>query len=203
MSRISRALAATKARRLPRKLSSLLAAGMMAAGVTAAAAAPAGATTPPGYFQITTSVTDQVTGSTPLCLQGDLGGPMGSSVTQQSCDTTGTDPQQQWQPISLGGVQYKFRNAGTGLCLEARFGAVSGKSVALWDCSSTESNTRWQWTPVGVPAFPNIAPIQSRVSGSTGYCLDVPGASTAVNIQMQLFRCNNTNAQYFLISYFL
>lgn len=144
-----------------------------------------------------------MTGSGDRCLQGDLGGPLGTSVTQQYCDTTGTNPHQQWLPISLGGDTCMFENAGTGLCLEARFGAVSGKPVALWDCSSSESNTRWQWPTVsGQAPFPNLWPIQSRVSGSTGYCLDVPGASTGINVQMQLYRCNNTNAQWFLISTF-
>jgi hypothetical protein len=72
----------------------------------------------------------------------------------------------------------------------------------LWDCTSTESNTRWQWpTPSGQAAFPNIWPIQSRVSGSTGYCLDIPGASTATGLQVQIYRCNGTNAQEFFISY--
>jgi hypothetical protein len=180
--------------RLSRKLGGLLAAGMMLAGVTGAAV-PASASTPPPYWQILTFAYE--------CLQGDLGGPMGSSVTQQFCDTTGTNTHQLWLPISLGGDTWKFENVGTGLCLEARFGAVSGKPVPLWDCSSTESNTRWQWpVAANVSSFPGIHPIQSRVSGSTGYCLDVPDESTAPRLQVQLFRCNGTGAQLFWITRF-
>jgi hypothetical protein len=184
--------------RLSRKLGGLLAAGMMAAALTAAAA-PASASTPAPYWQILT-----LGGfNAPFeCLQGDVGGPIGSSVTQHYCDTTGTNTHQLWLPISLGGDTWKFENVGTGLCLEARSGAVSGKPVPLWDCSSGESNTRWQWpTPSnGDPAFPGFWPIQSRVSGSTGYCLDIPGASAVIGLQVQLYRCNNTNAQLFWIT---
>jgi Ricin-type beta-trefoil lectin domain-like len=185
--------------RLSRKLGGLLAAAMMAAGVTAAAA-PAHATTVSPYWQILT-----LGGNTyPVleCLQGDLGGPLGSSVTQHYCDPANTNPNQQWLPISTGGDGYKFQNVATHLCLEGRGGAANGTLVPLWDCTSAESNTRWAWdqSSPGADAFPGIEKIQSRVSGSTGYCLDVPGASTAIGLQVQLYRCNGTNAQYFWIT---
>lgn len=179
--------------RLSRKLGGLLAAGMMAAGVTAAAA-PARASTP--YWEIITLVSDN--GATVECLQGDLGGPLGSSVTQHFCDPTFTNAHQLWLPISTGGDGYKFQNVATGLCLEARGGAANGTLVPLWDCSSTESNTHWAWDPpAGTFPFPNASEIKSRVSGSTGYCLDIPGASTAIGLQMQIYRCNGTAAQVF------
>ena len=185
--------------RLSRKLGGLLAAGMMAVGVTAAAA-PARASTPSPYWEILTWMASN--GPTEECLQGDLGGPLGSSVTQHFCDPTFTNKNQQWLPISLGGDGYKFQNVATGLCLEARNGAANGTLVPLWDCSSTESNTRWAWdTPSGESVFPNASEIQSRVSGSTGYCLDVPGASTAIGLQVQIYRCNGTAAQLFWITH--
>jgi hypothetical protein len=185
--------------RLPRKLSGLLAAAMMAAGLTVAAA-PARASTPAPYFQMLT-LAGAVT--PPLCMQGDTGGPSGTFVSQQYCDTTGTNPYQQWLPISLGGDQYKFENVAIGRCLEALNGAVNGGAVDLWPCSSGESNERWQWpTPSGQAPFPNIWPIQTRVSGTTGYCLDVPGASNAGGVPMQVYRCNRTIAQGFFITQF-
>ena len=105
------------------------------------------------------------------------------------------------QQAVLPGATVTLQNVATGLCLEARNGAANGTLVPLWDCSSTESNTRWAWdTPSGEGVFPNASEIQSRVSGSTGYCLDVPGASTAIGLQVQLYRCNGTNAQYFWIT---
>ena len=85
-----------------------------------------------------------------LMAAGDLGGPLGSTVTQQNCDTTYTSASQLWQPVSVSGDIYKFENIGTGRCLEARNGAVNGGAVDLWPCESSESNERWSW-----PSFPN------------------------------------------------
>jgi hypothetical protein len=38
-----------------------------------------------------------------------------------------------------------------------------------------------------------------RVSGSTGFCLDVPGAQTTPGLQLQTWRCNGTLAQQFWV----
>jgi hypothetical protein len=79
--------------------------------------------------------------------------------------------------------------------VEARAGAANGTLIALWDCTSTESNTRWAWdTSPGSSVFPNASEIQSRVSGTTGSCLDIPGASRAIGLQLQIYRCNGTGA---------
>jgi hypothetical protein len=65
--------------RLSRRFAGPLAAGVMAIGATAATAMPASAATVAPYFRI--GVAPQ--GSSFLrCLQGDLGGPLGSTVTQ-------------------------------------------------------------------------------------------------------------------------
>jgi hypothetical protein len=101
-----------------------------------------------------------------------------------------------------GRISPQFENVGTGLCLEARGGAANGTLVPLWDCSSGESNTRWEWlVPSGQIPFPGMWQMQSRVSGSTGYCLDIPGASTAIGLQVQIYRCNNTGAQLFWLTH--
>jgi Ricin-type beta-trefoil lectin domain-like len=180
--------------RLSRKFGGLLAAAMMAAGLTAAAA-PARASSP--YYQIKTFY--GVNGPPDECVQGDFGGSLGTSVTQHYCDPTFTQTDQLWQPISLGGNGYKFMNVATNMCLEARYGAVNAMPVALWFCDSTESNTNWAWNGLNGNTFNNQGVIQSRVSGTNGYCLDVPGASTAIGLSLQLYHCNNTYAQGFLI----
>jgi hypothetical protein len=51
---------------------------------------------------------------------------------------------------------------------------------------------------VRVAAGPN--PIQTRVSDSTGFCLDVPGAQTTPGLQLQTWRCNGTLAQQFWVA---
>jgi hypothetical protein len=89
------------------------------------------------------------------------------------------------------------------LCLEARNGAVNGGAVDLWPCESSESNERWHWPPSATPGgspFPGPKPIQTRVSGSTGFCLDVPGAQTTPGLQLQTWRCNGTLAQRFWVA---
>jgi hypothetical protein len=186
--------------RLSRRFAGPLAAGMMAAGAAVAAAAPASASTVTPYWHIMTIPQGF---DHPLCLQGDLGGPLGSTVTQQNCDTTYTSASQLWQPVSVSGDIYKFENIGTGRCLEARNGAVNGGAVDLWPCESSESNERWYWPPSATPGgspFPGPKPIQTRVSGSTGFCLDVPGAQVTPGLQLQTWRCNGTLAQQFWVA---
>ena len=182
-----------------RKLTGPLLAALMATGATAATAMPAGAATVAPYFRI--GVAPQ--GSSFLrCLQGNLGGPLGSAVTQQPCNPDLTDASQLWLPLALGGDIYKFENVGTGRCLEARNGAVNGGAVDLWPCESGESNERWYWPPSATPGgspFPGPKPIQTRVSGSTGFCLDVPGAQITPGLQLQTWRCNGTLAQQFWV----
>ena len=183
-----------------RWLAGLLTAGLMAGAAAVAPAAPASAGTVAPYYRIGMAPQG---GALSLCLQGNLGGPLGSTVTQQNCNPDLTDASQLWLPISLGGNIYKFQNIGTGRCLEARNGAVNGGAVDLWDCTSGESNERWYWPPsttAGRSPFPGLNPIQTRVSGSTGFCLDVPGAQITPGLQLQTWRCNGTLAQQFLVA---
>ena len=63
----------------------------MAAGASMAAATPASASTVTSYWHIMTIPQGF---DFPLCLQGDLGSPLGSTVTQQNCDPAYTDARQ-------------------------------------------------------------------------------------------------------------
>jgi hypothetical protein len=77
-----------------------------------------------------------------------------------------------------------------------------GGAVDLWPCESSESNERWYWPPsaAGGGSFtPGLNPIQTRVSGSTGFCLDIPDAQATPGLQMQTWRCNGTRAQLFWV----
>jgi hypothetical protein len=180
---------------LPRKAAGLLAAGLMTAGVTAAAA-PASAST--SYMEILTQ--PQGDNGPIFCLEG--GGTQGSAVTQQTCDPGPMTTVEEWLPVSQGGDVYKFVNAASGLCLDARGGAAAGTPAELWSCSANISNTRWAWDNAASPPnpeFPGIAQIQSRVSGTTGFCLDVPSGQTLPGLQMQLLQCAHTTAQTMII----
>jgi ricin-type beta-trefoil lectin protein len=70
-------------------------------------------------------------------------------------------------------------------------GAASGTPIDLWPCNSI-SNERWSWPH----NFPDKDwPIRSQVSGSSSYCLDVPGASTQAGLGVQIYWGNNSLAQ--------
>jgi hypothetical protein len=178
--------------RVSRKAASLLAAGVMAAGVTAAAA-PASAASP--YWEIVTS--PQGFFAPKLCVEG--GGTQGSAVTQQACDIATVTIAQEWLPVSEGGDVYKFVNVASGLCLDARGGAADGTPAELWPCSASISNELWaRDNSPGTPPFSGPQPIQSRVSGSTGFCLDVPLGQTLSGLQLQISHCDGSAAQAML-----
>jgi hypothetical protein len=41
----------------------------------------------------------------------------------------------------------------------------------------------------------------SRVSGTSSYCLDIPGGQQVAGLAMQIYRCNGTEAQQWWIPY--
>jgi ricin-type beta-trefoil lectin protein len=78
-----------------------------------------------------------------------------------------------------------------GLCMDVRGGAARGTPIDQWPCN-TISNERWSWPH----SFPDgMWPLKSQVAGSSGYCLDVPGASTQAGLGVQIYTCNGTPAQ--------
>ena len=100
---------------------------------------------------------------------------------------------QQWEFQSQGGGVIKVANrAISGWCIEAN-AIANGSAVPLWPCSSTESNLRWVFVDYGI----GFGRLESRISGSTGHCLDVPMGQTLPGLWMQVYRCNFTNAQRF------
>jgi hypothetical protein len=118
----------------------------------------------------------------------------GAAIIQTYCDFSSGNLAQQWASDDLGGGVVHYRNLHSNLCLDARGGATNGTPVQQWACN-TISNERWQ------PVIPDIdpdtfdGPVISRVSGTSSLCLDVPGASPADRLAMQIWQCNGTTAQ--------
>jgi hypothetical protein len=170
----------------PKKAGLMLAAAA-AVGLTTAAVLPASASaSATNYFKIFV----QVSGSAPpLCLQpADPAGGAGTAIVQQTCANI---PAQSWAPINIGGSSYQFLNEATGMCMDARGGAANHTPIDQWPCN-TISNERWSWPH----SFPDgMWPLRSQVAGSSGYCLDVPGASQQAGLGVQLYVCNGTVAQ--------
>jgi hypothetical protein len=141
-----------------------------------------------------------------LCFQPEGGSSaQGTLIVQEPCDLnpitlTSSNPFQQWRVSCLGsgcGV-FRYVNVGSGLCLRARglTGPANGEQIMLWTCNQI-SDLNWTQHSVDIPGRADLLgfTMESRISGSTGYCLDVPGASGAIGLALQLYRCNGTVAQ--------
>lgn len=60
------------------------------------------------------------------------------------------------------------------------------------------SNERWDAT---LP-LPNVTSLISRIGWrDNGFCLDVPGASAEAGLQVQLWTCNGTLAQRWVVGF--
>jgi len=162
-----------------------------AIGLTTAFALPASASAT-NYFEIAVQVG---TFAPVMCLQpADPAGGAGTAIVQQPC--TAGNQAQNWAPVGLGGSSYEFVNRASGECLDARGGAARGTPIQQWPCASI-SNEHWSWSH----SFPDAFwPIGSQVAGSSGFCLDVPGASQQAGLGMQLYTCNGTAAQAWAIA---
>jgi hypothetical protein len=176
---------------LPRKLVGLLLAAGTVVGVTAAAAPAMADTGTPYVYFATVTQPAAVFVPTGLCLEADPGPDFAYRVATQPCDQA-HNRAQQWLPIAQGGGVYKFANVAVGWCLYTDTRS-NGSPIALWDCSANISNTRWTWD--GILGF---EPLESRISGTTGHCLDIPMGQVLANLWTQLWTCNHTPAQIFL-----
>ena len=118
----------------------------------------------------------------------------GAAIVQEPCKAGGAE---EWLYISLGSEGFQFENALTGMCLDARGGAANQTPIQQWT-SNGISNQRWQ---ISVPAKGSAgAPVVSKVARSSGFCLDIPGGQTTVGLAMQIYICNGTVSQLWLLN---
>jgi len=66
--------------------------------------------------------------------------------------------------------------------------------VQQWTCNNI-SNENWE-----VDGAAYTVNLKSRVSGTNKYCLDVPGGQTTAELAMQIYICNGTASQLWLIN---
>ncbi len=116
----------------------------------------------------------------------------GSAIVQVECGAGA--PGQVWIISGAGNGSSHLMNALTGLCLDARGSATNRTPVQQWTCNNI---TNENWEVVG-PAY--IVNLKSRVSGTSNYCLDVPGGQTTAGLAMQIYSCNGTASQLWLIN---
>ncbi len=68
-------------------------------------------------------------------------------------------------------------------------GTASGSLIQLWTYAGNP-NEEWMAVSLGNGSY-------KFVGQGSGLCLDVPGASTANGVQLQIYTCNGTAAQAF------
>lgn len=96
----------------------------------------------------------------------------------------------------MGNGDFHFVNLAVGWCLYDDT-IANGSVIALWDCNANISNTRWDLVYPPNAKFGALPSLDSRISGSTGHCLDVPNDQVLAGLRTQLWTCNNTDAQIF------
>ncbi|MEZ0110492.1 hypothetical protein ABH920_004507 [Catenulispora sp. EB89] len=136
-----------------------------------------------------------------LCLEPTQPAGPNSPVLQEPCAQPGTPGNdfilQGWQTIQLSGSTYKFINNGSGACLFAFTSAHNGAPMGLDTCRNVSNEEFDAHT-----TLPNVSVLESKIGFSdTGFCMDVPGASTNTGLQLQLFNCNGTLAQRWVIGF--
>jgi hypothetical protein len=112
----------------------------------------------------------------------------GAAIVQQTC--TGF-PEQIWFWMTLPNGVSHLMNGLSGLCLDARGAAANGTPVQQWTCNQI-SNENWE--AVAAVGTPDNEILKSRVSGTSSYCLDVPGGGSP-GLAVQIQSCNNSASQ--------
>jgi aryl-phospho-beta-D-glucosidase BglC (GH1 family) len=115
----------------------------------------------------------------------------GTIVQQWTCGSQQNN--QEWQFQSEGNNIYAVanRNAPSQTWNVTNNGTANGSPIQTWTYGGTNS----QWMPVSLGnSYYKIVGVGS------GRCLDVPAASTANGVQLQIYDCNGTAAQSFLLN---
>ena len=183
-----------------RGIVSLAIAGVLASAMSIAVSAPASAS------DLTYGLSN---GSNSLCLQPiNATQDAGAEVVQWPCNGRA---EQRWvfHPVATPGgsglctpsacfESYQIDNELSRRCLDALGGATNGTRVVQWPCARINNQT---WETDFLTGFPTVATMWSRVSGTFSHCLDVPGGQlSTVGLPMQIWGCNGTIAQKWILS---
>ena len=116
----------------------------------------------------------------------------GTAAQQWACGAQQTN--QEWRFQWQGNGVYSITvRAQPGQVLDViNHGTANGSLIQLW---SYGGGTNQQWTPVSVGSG-----LYKLVNVASGRCLDVPAASAANGVQLQIYDCNGTAAQSFRLS---
>jgi hypothetical protein len=153
-----------------------------------------------GSTTISTSAWYNVVNSnSTLCVDAASQGYANGTVVQQyTCGSALASQEWQFQPTDSGYYKVVNRNAlsrsGHDLVWDVRGGVwatADAVGIQIW---SYGGGTNQQWMPV------SLGNGQYKfVVRNSSKCLDVPGASSAVNLQLNQWDCNGTAAQSFIL----
>jgi chitinase len=113
----------------------------------------------------------------------------GTVVQQWACGNQQVNQEWQFQPTSGGFFKVVGRNAPSEVWDVTHVGTANGSLIQTWTYGGG-LNQQWQPVSLGNGFFKFVA-------RNSGRCLDVPAASTANGVQLQIFDCNGTGAQSF------
>ena len=115
----------------------------------------------------------------------------GTPIVQWQC---GQQANQQWQlrPTDSGYYSVVSRNAAGSVLDAVNGGTGNGTAIQLYQ-NYGYNNQQWMPVSLGNGAY-------KLVGRASGRCLDVPSASTADGVRMQIWDCNGTGAQSFRLT---
>jgi len=113
----------------------------------------------------------------------------GTIVQQWACGSQQLNQEWQFQPTSGGFFRVVGRNAPSEVWDVTHVGTANGSLIQTWTFGGGQ-NQQWQPVSTGNGTFKFVA-------RNSGRCLDVPAASTANGVQLEIFDCNGTSAQSF------
>jgi Ricin-type beta-trefoil lectin domain-like len=172
----------------------LLAGAGLAATTTGAKAQSASATSITPFAGVFNPIKNVGNG---MCLQPANGSTADAAAIVQEPCVRGGSPAQSWEDRQVGTNHYRFINQASGLCFDAFDGALNGGRLLQGECksiSNEEFNTGKE--------LPDVVSLESRVGfRNTGFCIDVPGAQATAGLAVQIFRCNGTLAQRWVVGF--
>jgi endoglucanase len=116
----------------------------------------------------------------------------GTVVQQWACGAQQTNQEWQFQSAGNGAYSIAVRPQPAQVLDVVNRGTANGSLIQLW---SSGGSPNQQWTPVSVGTG-----LYKLVNVASGRCLDVPAASAANGVQLQIYDCNGTSAQSFRLS---
>ena len=131
-----------------------------------------------------------------MCLQPENGSTAEfAAIVQASCNPN--NPAQLWRYFQVGTNHFAFENFASRFCFDAFDGAFNGARLLQGSCvhiSNEEFNTGAR--------LPDVVKIETRIHfRDNGFCVDVPQQRTDEGLAMQIFQCNGTVAQRWIMGF--